>query len=329
MDYIISWFFAEQEGNESSYMQINAKSTSGKFQKTYWKCILCFFYSSLRKNKNAKHILYTNINNFPKIDGVDTKKFFEKNNIEIRLKELSNQTPKDWYKAWRNQFYVFDILTDLSNIVKNDDAVIIVDSDCIINNNLDNLFNEIRKLKAVCYEIKYRDDHNINGINIKQMGQLYKQFYGEDKKIGYYGGEFIAVKGEIISRIVYEYHKLWNLNYLKYKNNQIKLNEEAHFLSIIYHKINVENSSGNHYIKRIWNGFNYNNYEKKDKYLDIYHLPAQKVTGFSYFFKKIVKRSIDYSQKDLLEILDLSLKKSEIRCIKEILTKLYFKYVDK
>ncbi|AYA78077.1 hypothetical protein DOE78_23225 [Bacillus sp. Y1] len=326
MNYIVSWFYLEEKGNESSYMQVNAKSTSKKFQDTYWKCIISFYYSSIQQNKNAKHIFYTNSTHLPKVDGVNVYEFFKKNDIEVRNQELTNKTPLDWHNAWRNQFYIFDILNDLNELVRFNDSVIILDSDCIINNNLDKLFEEIRNKGLVSYLIGYEKNHVINGISTIQMVELYNQFYSQIENVQYYGGEFIGIKGEQICKVLKEYRYLWELNYKNYEINKMKLNEEAHFLSVIYHKLNLANTLGNHYIKRIWNGLNFHNLEESDNLLDIFHLPAQKTTGFSYFFDKIVKKNKSYSLEDVVRIFDINLKKSKKRIAQEILTKVLFKY---
>lgn len=326
MNYIISWFYLEEKGNESSYMQVNAKSTSRKFQDTYWKCIVSFYYTSIMKNKNAKHVFYTNSKDFPIVDGFNVKEFFDNNDVEVREQELTNKTPVDWHSAWRNQFYVFDIMNDLSNYVNENDSVIILDSDCVINNELDELFREIQDYGLVSYLIGYEKNHVINGIDTIQMNELYNQFYKEDGNIEYYGGEFIGIKGEYVKELLKEYRYLWKQNYQNYKENKMKLNEEAHFLSVLYHKLNLANNLGNKYIKRIWNGLNYNNVQDNDKHLDIYHLPAQKTTGFSYFFERVVKEKKNCSSKDMIKLFDINTKKNKIRMAKEILTKVLFKY---
>lgn len=76
MNYVISWFYAENTEDESYYPQVGGKSTSNKFQNIYWKCIYNFYYSSLIYNK-CEHIFFTNLNKLPRsIDGIDIENFF-------------------------------------------------------------------------------------------------------------------------------------------------------------------------------------------------------------------------------------------------------------
>ncbi|MGG0574543.1 hypothetical protein ABE036_11345 [Priestia aryabhattai] len=326
MDYIISWLYLEEKGNESSYMQVNAKSTSKKFQNVYWECVVSFYYASLQKNPAAKHIFYTNAQELPIIQGFCVASFFENNDIEIKKQELTNKTPMNWHNAWRNQFYVFDILKDLSTVVEKNDAILILDSDCIIKNSLEPLFTIIKDKGLISYLIGYDLEHNINGISTNNMRKLYKCFYNEDKDVFYYGGEFIGIKGGNLDTLLREYQLLWAKNYKLYEEKKLKLNEEAHFLSMLYHNMNLANNLGNQYIKRMWNGLNYNNLKKEDCGLSIYHLPAQKTTGFHYFFNKFVKKNKKFNQQDIINIFDISNKKSQRRKAREIVTKLIFKY---
>ena len=59
---------------------------------------------------------FTNVKNLPTVDGVDFVRFFEENQIQVVYLELTRKTPKDWYGAWRNQFYLFDVLEYLKNL---------------------------------------------------------------------------------------------------------------------------------------------------------------------------------------------------------------------
>lgn len=325
MDYIVSWFYSESEEMKSKYPQVNADSTSDKFQEVYWRCIVSFYTSSLNYNSNKKHIFYTNLTKIPDMNNFNLKSFFDFNNIEVRNINLSTKAPEDWNSAWRNQFYVFDILSDLQEQLTKRDNLLILDSDCIVTKNLDELFKDIDRLDAIVYDCGYADDHNINGISPNQMRALFSEYYQVNDHVKYYGGEFIAVNGDVISKILKEYKSLWDLNYKKYEQKLLKLTEEAHFLSFIYHRLHLTNSLGNKYIKRLWNGRSFNNIEESDVDLAIYHLPSQKTTGFKYFFRKSVVKGQTLSRDELVNIFDIKKKKRIIRRVVELSTKIMFR----
>lgn len=325
MDYIISWFYAENDEFKSEYSQVKADSTSNKFQEVYWRCVVSFYHASLQVNKNKKHLFYTNLKELPKIKDFELDKFFKNNDIEVRTLNLKTRTPEDWHFAWRNQFYVFDILNEFENYVTKEDNLLILDSDCVITKDLTPLFKDIRENGAVDYLYGYNDEENINGLNTVEMRRLFQEFYGYKEKVYYYGGEFIGVNGGLVSDIMNEFRNIWGLNYEKYSKKEIKLTEEAHFLSMIYHRLGLANSIGNQYIKRIWNGNAYNNVEDIDKDLFIYHLPAQKNTGFYYYFNLFAKRKLHHTKEELIKVFDIYKEKGNKRKIREVITKMLFK----
>lgn len=179
MNYLITWFYGEKKGDESFYPSVGGNTSSPEFHKVYWKCVYDFYKSALLTNgQKIKYMFFTNINNIPTdVDGINILKFFSKNDIEVINIELSKKTPIDWYGAWRNQLYEFDILEYLSHF-SDEDSFLILDSDCIIRRELYDVFEAVKKNRAVCYECGYTSNHSINGISILQMQSLYDEFYG-------------------------------------------------------------------------------------------------------------------------------------------------------
>jgi hypothetical protein len=220
----------------------------------------------------------------------------------VKNLELSKKTPVDWYGAWRNQLYEFDILRELSNDGENN--YLILDSDILIRESLIPLFQEIEKNGAICYDCGYEVNHNINGISIAEMRSLYTDIYGEGEGLpSYYGGEFIGLTSRVIKKLVDEFEFLWSENYKRYENKIFKLNEEAHFLSVLYYKLDVCNDLGNKYIRRMWTAIKYDNINEKDVYLSIWHLPAEKKYGLNKLFEWF-KINKNCSKKDYLTISD-------------------------
>lgn len=135
-NYIITWFYAESKGDESFYPSVGGNTSSPEFQEVYWKCVYDFYYSALltQHNDNTGYLFFTNVPTVSAdIDGVDIRQFFSDNGIETVRLELTNKTPADWYGAWRNQFYLFDVLNHLKDI---EGSHLILDSDCLIMKDL-------------------------------------------------------------------------------------------------------------------------------------------------------------------------------------------------
>lgn len=131
----------------------------------------------------------------------------------------------------------------------------ILDSDCIFRKPIDNIFLDIEKNGIITYDNKYENSHIINGISTEQMRNLYKTYYDTFNDIDdllYKGGEFIGINSSLIIDLLDKFELLWNINNEQYKENKLKLNDEAHFLSFLYYKMGYKNSHANKYIKRMW-----------------------------------------------------------------------------
>src|ERR1700712_5059835 len=70
MNNICTWIYLDEIGEEGLFPQTGLVSSSQKHQNVYWKCVVVFFISSKRYNKEAKHILYTNATHIPVVEGV-------------------------------------------------------------------------------------------------------------------------------------------------------------------------------------------------------------------------------------------------------------------
>ena len=123
--YIATWLYAEQVGEESAYPQVGGVSSSPAFQAVYWRCVALFFATSIRHNPAARHLLYTNLDGVPHVDGFDLPAFLDRLGVEVVQVPFTYQPPPGYYSAWRNQFYVFDLIQDLARRSMPDDACLL------------------------------------------------------------------------------------------------------------------------------------------------------------------------------------------------------------
>ena len=286
-NHIVTWFYGEHKGNESSYPSVGANTTDLSFQVVYWKCIYDFFMSAFLTQKNTEYWLFTNVKAFPGPDdmnGLDLKEFFDEHSVHIIEQELSAQTPKDWFGEWRNQFYVYDILRYMMS--HTDGRMIVFDSDILFRKDISDLFDVIEQYGAVGYALGDPDDIVKNGTSNNDMTLLYEKYYGEKPAdtVRYRGGEFIALTRDMAETVVKEFEYLWPLNYAQYEKGETKLTEEAHFLSMIYARLGITNTLGNDCIRRIWTAAKFDTVIKSDEDLAMWHLPAEKKYGFDKLY---------------------------------------------
>ena len=307
-NYFISWFYSEQADDESYYPSVGGSSSSAEFQYVYWRCIYVLYRSALITNKNVvtDWLFFTNVKNLPTVDGVDFAQFFEENHIKVVYLELTRKTPKDWYGAWRNQFYLFDVLEYLKDL---DGNHLILDSDCVVPYSLETLYKEIAKERVLTLPIDYSVEKDINGCSIEEMRKVYSSFFSVDNPsdLLYMGGEFIAMSSEAVRELLPVFYEIWDKNYRLYEQKQKKLNEEAHTLSLCYYRMGKQNELGRKYIRRIWTDMNLDQVQENDYKLPIWHLPAEKKFGFALLFKALKDKS-GITSPQLLKMSDNAMK---------------------
>ena len=297
MDIIATWIHIDAIGEESNYPQVTGESSDLEFQRTYWECIIVFFASSIRFNKDKKHILFTNTNCIPILDDFNIKNFLSENSVEVIQIDNKYKVPKGYYESWNNQFYEFSILDYLSHHMTKPYRLMMLDSDCLFNGPVDSLFTELKfsKHPAFTYTIDYPEDYHINGINRIEMQTIFNEMGLECKTPPKYsGGEVLFAKGEFIECLCEDFHKLWNDLINRFENKCLKFNEEAHALSYFYYKYDADLGKLNGNIKRCWtNPFSYVNVREEDLYLDILHLPSEKKVGISKIYRMIAQQGFD------------------------------------
>ncbi|UVR65994.1 hypothetical protein NXW26_03880 [Bacteroides faecis] len=176
-----------------------------------------------------------------------------------------------------------------------DDTLLVCDADCLCMRPLEQLFGDTRKHGSALYDASDRPDLSVNGITLKEMTDIYNDCYGEAKNpeikeelVHYYGGEFISLRGDVVAQINEAYPALWNYNLERFAANRPKLNEEAHFLSVVATKLHIHNNIANQYVKRLWTYPKYNTVEKGDEQLAVWHLPYEKKRGLYLLYKHFV-----------------------------------------
>lgn len=303
MDIISTWIYLDSPEESSEYPQVGKSSHLPEFQQVYWRCVAVFFDISTQNNPEKKHILFSNVETLPTVDGLDLGDFLKERNVELVTIPLTWQTPVGYFGKWRNQFYIFDILayvekrwTEEGSHLNQDKApaLLVLDSDCLINRSISGLFDQIRANGLLALPMHFALDYNINGVTRVDMRRIFGELDGgkdPGENPEYCGGEIFAATLGSIQQINQIAPSIWQNMLERYQAGQQKLNEEAHFLSYCYHRIGGWQTLEKD-IKRIWTSPKYNNVQKEDFNLPIWHLPAEKTGGIALIFKSLKKRKI-------------------------------------
>ena len=270
-------------------------SSSAVFQDVYWRCVTCFFDSSIRKNAGVPHYLFTNTD-LPVIDGVDLAQLFQWWKIQIIPLPITYRLPRGAAKSWGNQFYILDIIKYLAKH-RLSDEIIVLDCDCIWRGPVTSVSDAILHYGCLTYTLDqdhYGWDAKINGVTRQELARALHEWAGEcgidvadgvsnATKLHYHGGEIFAATRDVCCDLAAMIDPFWDWC-LKTGPDHSAVEEEAHFLSILYGLHGYSAYTANPFVKRMWTTFRVNNVEQSDLELVIWHLPAEKRSGFDRFF---------------------------------------------
>lgn len=277
-DYIATWFYRESPEEASFYPQGGGWGDSALVHSVYMQLLVPFLTTFHHYNPEAKLLFFTNLGAH-ELPAFITRLLL-RTDAEIVSLPYTHRPPKGWYKAWMNQFYLYDILEAMEKRMGDYDVVLVCDADCLCRKPLDDLFYAVRKYGSALYDVGYPRTYPINGTSMEQMEGVYSLCYSEPPStpLRYYGGEFIALGQNAVAGINREYSKLWEFN-LGLPAGGPRIHEEAQMLSLLAERLHIRNNIGNKYVKRMWTGLRYNNVKRGDENLAVWHLPAEKRSG--------------------------------------------------
>lgn len=287
MHYIATWFYKEGAGDASFYPQAGGRGDSALLHSIYMQIQVPFFITFAHYNPDARLLFFTNME--PAGLPPYLQRLFQKLSIEVVTLPYRHQPPKGWHKAWRNQFYLYDIFAYMQTHMAGSDTLLVCDADCICSRPLQPLWQEMDRQGrgAALYEMGYSMTADINGTTCEQMTQLYADCYGTppQRPITYCGGEFIVLRGDVVARLNEEYDRLWQFNLKRFAEGKPKLNEEALFFSVMAERLGIRNRIANSYVKRMWTLPEYCNVEKGDEQLAVWHMPYEKKRGLYRLYR--------------------------------------------
>jgi len=298
MNHICTWLCVDEKGEESHFPQTGQLSSSQSHQNIYWRCVLVYFITSKRFNKSENHILFTNVQKLPVVDGKAISKSLMDLGVEIVFTDFRYKTPKGYYKSFQNQFYEFSILEHISkNNSNNSDMYLILDSDCIFIKPAAELFKAAKERGFISFQDNVLPDYVINGLSRNDLKSLYEELLEQkiNEMPSYHLGEFFLASVVNIRKFYYDFLELWPQLLERHTNGKQKFNEEAHTLSYLYFKNGFRASTDEHFMKRIWsNPLFYRNVEPKDTELAIWHLPSEKTFGIFRLYECFMNKFNNY-----------------------------------
>lgn len=288
ISYIATWFYKESAKEASFYPQTGQRGDSELTHSIYMQIQVPFFVTFRHYNPESRLLFFTNAQALPEY----LEALFGRLQVEVIRLPYRCLPPDGWYKAWRNQFYVYDILRYMEGRMAETDSLLVCDADCLCRRPLAPLFREVEAEGCALYEQATDPDEPLNGTNLRQMEELYAGCYGKKPSapLSYYGGEFIALRGDAVAQVNKAYLPLWQYNLQRFREERPKLNEEALFFSVLAEHLHLRNNIGNRYVKRMWTTPRFNNVRPGDELLAVWHLPYEKKRGLYRLYKLLAKQ---------------------------------------
>ena len=210
-----------------------------------------FFTTFRHYNPEAELLFFTNLeaDQLPPF----LTELFQRTRTEVVTLPYRNRPPKGWYKAWMNQFYVYDIFKEMERRMQPGDTLLVCDADCLCRTPLHSLFQSIRTDGSALYDLGCPQGFSINGTTLAQMEEFYTSCDGErpSSPMAYYGGEFIGLRADAVHGVNREFPVVWQFNF-NLPADTARLHEEAHIFSILAERLHLRYATANRYVKRLW-----------------------------------------------------------------------------
>lgn len=284
--HLVSWFHADAERFKSTYSQTLGDSTSASHYAVYERCLRVFFASARRWNPDAELHLVTNV----PAEGIfvsGTIELFERLGVRRTVVQNDHETPVGYYGKWQNQFYVLDVtraVLGASPSVREDDVVIVLDSDCLVTGPVTPELVGPTGLASLI--IPTPADVQENGVSPREMAALATDFPGTDWPgspdgiAPYLGGEVLAARVDVLRRILQRGEQIFPWALERRAAGLPSLNEEAHLLSLAVHTLGLRWADASTFIQRLWTQpWKFRTVAPDSGELLIWHLPAEKKTG--------------------------------------------------
>jgi len=293
--YFSTWMYEETHAEGGLYAQVGGSTASDNRKLIYWRCVIVFFALAqhhFRNRSDIKLCLFTNARHLPVVNGMDCERYLQSLGVEIIRLEY-RWRPNFPSRYWYNQFYIFDILNNVLTRADQDDYVIISDSDCLVVEDLDPMFEVLfRDGYLTMDQIADDPDENVNGITRRNAASLYGLLGGHERPAiaPYYGGEFFGLSVRYIARFLQISRHAFELNNRRAVAGLSHLTEEAHLMSFAMVQMGLTKANADLFIRRIWSHWRLNTRRASDMKLLIWHLPAEKIYGIASVAKLLARR---------------------------------------
>jgi hypothetical protein len=296
-------YICVSDQDESLYPQVQRLSYKNQ-RLNYWQCAVVFFASSVRCNPDAEHVLFTNDTKAIQYKGRDLKLLVEEFGVKIEMLPFTIFRPPVKYSSlFTNAFYKFDVMQALG--VESDDAIILLDADCVWSRSGEIAENDIDTGEVLLYDVhgEIDPDKRVDGMSSHDRAALYKVIHPDYPVSApvHIGGEIIGGKARhfklLSDQLLKSYTHILNKfgeNPPHFADGRKIFDGNENLGSMVFNMNLVSWKNAGASIKRIWTGYAFKNVEPGDLEIPIWHVPSEKLFGIPILFKKVLNPTSDF-----------------------------------
>jgi hypothetical protein len=298
---ISTWFYQESAEEQGIYAQVRGDSSSQAFRDVYRRCLAVFFASARRANPDAELVLALNRSWDPSASRVarQVHETLTALGVEQVVLDYTFRPPETWRRAWRNQFFVLDVLHELAERVDDDALVLLLDSDIAWtgSSRTERMWQDLAEQGCLTYHVQHPPAdieqygewlHGLTDLS-RDMGASLEP--GE--KVAYSGGEFVALRGDACAQVAAAAREAWPEVLARHRDGRPNVHEEAYLLSHLYATLRLPTGQAGSYVKRLWTQpLRYRDVGPEDLELVLWHVPAEKLYGLRRLYGRLRRRGM-------------------------------------
>lgn len=262
-------------------------STDSKFC-AYYRCMVVCYASIRRNHPDAKLVLFSN-------QGLPEPFASQLESLDVETLVISDRyvADADFSNTFPGCLFTLDVISHLA--ATNGlgcDTFVILDNDCILLRPLDKLLALISRNRSFhALEIPKPACHNTNGQSRASLTLATSMLTGQliPEPITFCGGEFYAFTSDHLQPLDKHIARFWNYMRETGKNHFGSSLTEEHVVSAALCMAEIPITAANSLIKRIWTSRYYSSVAGDESKYEIWHLPAEKKSGFSRIYNRWVR----------------------------------------
>jgi hypothetical protein len=281
---------------EHAYVPTLDGLTAERRSYAYWRSVVTFFATSRRMNPGARHVLFTNWEAIPRVDGVDVERFLAGElGVDVERIAFRHSPPATLSRIFGNAFFKFDAVMALAREAS--DANVHLDCDCVWVRPGVALQETLRARRIVVYDCygspsPAKKIHNVSRLDLAEAFRRLDPAFPCEAPL-WIGGEFVGGTrqglAELASRLEEAFASACRLPpdlTPRLPNGHSVFDNDEYLLSMACARAGVCDGYANGMLERIYTSVFYRTVRADQMGLTVWHLPHEKAAGLSRLFRE-------------------------------------------